>query len=92
MKRITPVDALKRAINKVGGQSALARRLSEQKPGVPVSHSSVWNWLNRDLKAPAEHCPNIEAVTGVKCEELCPNANWGVIRGTAKSGRRHDLA
>lgn len=93
MKSVTPVDALKRAIKKAGGQSALARRLSERKPAdMRVSHANVWNWLHRDLKTPAEHCPDIEAVTGVKCEELCPDANWSVLRGTAKAEAQNDLS
>ncbi|MBX7229631.1 MAG: helix-turn-helix domain-containing protein [Burkholderiaceae bacterium] len=92
MKQVTPVDALRMAIKKAGGQSALARRLSEQKQSARISTANVWNWLHRDLKVPAEHCPDIEAVTGVKCEELYPNANWGVLRGTAKTEGRSELS
>jgi DNA-binding transcriptional regulator YdaS (Cro superfamily) len=40
----------------------------------------MWNWINRDGGAPAEVCPDIEAATGVKCEELCPGVRWDVLR------------
>lgn len=84
MENETPVDALKRAIVKAGGQSALASKLPEAD-GKPITPSRVWNWVNRDEKSPAEFCPDIEKITGVKCEELRPDVNWSVLR---KSPRR----
>lgn len=49
--------ALKKAVDHVGGQNALARVL-----GLKQAH--VWNWLNRDREVPAEHCRKIEQATG----------------------------
>jgi DNA-binding transcriptional regulator YdaS (Cro superfamily) len=35
-------------------------------------------------RVPAEHCPSIEAATGIRCEDLRPDVNWSVLRGTAQ--------
>lgn len=64
--------ALNRAIVAAGGISAMARALGLS------SHGVVHQWrLNR---VPAEHCPDIEALTGIRCEELRPDINWAVLR------------
>lgn len=49
--------ALKRAIDKAGGQSALARAC-----GVKQGH--VWHWLNKSRRVPAEQALAVEAATG----------------------------
>lgn len=65
--------ALERAIDAAGGLTALARLLGLK------SHAVIHQWrLNR---VPAEHCPSVEGATGVRCEELRPDVNWGVLRG-----------
>lgn len=79
MENETPVDALKRAVELAGGQSALAGKLPHFD-GEPITPARVWNWVNRDLKSPAEFCPDIEEITGVRCEELRPDVNWAVLR------------
>lgn len=81
MKTETPVDALAEAIAKVGSQSAFADRLSSLAAGT-VSQARVWNWLNRDKKAPAEVCPLIERLTKVTCERLRPDVDWAYVRAT----------
>lgn len=60
--------ALRRAVEKVGGQSALARAC-----GVKQGH--VWHWLNKSLRVPAEHVLAVEAATkgGVSRHELRPD-------------------
>lgn len=84
MKTETPVEALAKAIAQFGSQAsfaaALARRMKE-----PVSQARVWNWLNRDGGAPSDVCPDIEEMTGVRCERLCPGVNWAVLRATSHS-------
>lgn len=51
---------LKRAIEIVGGQLALAERL-----GPPIRQAHVWKWLNRTRRGvPAEYCRRIEELTG----------------------------
>lgn len=42
------------------------------------SHMVVYHWATS--RVPAEHCPNVEQLTGVRCEELRPDVNWGVLR------------
>lgn len=77
MEKLTPVTALKEAVDIAGGQSALAEKLR-------VSPVRIWNWLNRDGGAPASFCPDIEAATKIPCEQLYPDANWAVLRRKPK--------
>lgn len=65
---------LEKAVLAAGGQSHLARALSTEPGKVKQGH--VWAWLNRDKKAPVEHCPAIEVLTGIRCEELRPDIVW----------------
>lgn len=81
--KTTTVDALERAVQEAGGQSSFAVKLTEMRPDRPVSQALVWNWLRRDKRAPSDVCPDIEAITGVRCEDLRPDVNWSVLRGTA---------
>lgn len=50
-------EALQRAVEIVGGQTALAEKL-----GVKQGH--IWYWLNKANRAPAEQAIAIEAATG----------------------------
>ena len=62
------MQALRRAIEFAGGQSALARLL-----GLKQGH--VWHWLNKSKRVPAEQVIPIEQVTGclVRRYELRPD-------------------
>lgn len=82
MKTETPVDALTDAVRLAEGQSSLAEKLSAVAQ-TPVSQARVWNWINRDHRAPAEMCPLIERVTGVACERLRPDVDWAYLRGSS---------
>lgn len=84
MKTETPVEALAKAIAQVGSQASFAAALA-QRMREPVSQARVWNWLNRDGGAPSDVCPDIEEMTGVRCERLCPAVNWAVLRATSQS-------
>lgn len=88
MYQETPVDALIRAVEDAGGQSAMASKLSAARQGEPITAARVWNWVNRDKKAPADFCPDIEELTGIPCEALRPDVNWSVLRKGAKVKRR----
>lgn len=66
---------LDEAIRQAGGLSALASEL-----GVSVQTAS--NWRSRG-RVPAEHCPAIERVTGVRCEDLRPDVPWSILREQA---------
>ncbi len=67
----TPSEALDEAIKQTGGTKQLADRLA-------VTVQVVSNWRARGV--PAERCPDIERVTGVRCERLRPDVNWDVLR------------
>jgi DNA-binding transcriptional regulator YdaS (Cro superfamily) len=61
--------ALEYAVEKIGGQTAMAKKLG-------VSQGLVWQWLNHDTATPRNYAPEIERLTGVKCEEICPDLGW----------------
>ena len=58
-------------------QSSLASKLG-MKNSVLVNQ-----WANGVRQVPAERCPAIERATGgaVRCEDLRPDVEWGVLRG-----------
>lgn len=61
-------EALERAVELAGGQTALATSI-----GVKQTH--VWNWLNRDKRVPAERVIAVEQATNgrVSRHELRPD-------------------
>jgi DNA-binding transcriptional regulator YdaS (Cro superfamily) len=68
------VEALQRAIDVAGGQSALAASVNEFSSIRKINQSHVWNWLNRGKKGvPPEFVIPIEKVTGVHRHELRPD-------------------
>jgi DNA-binding transcriptional regulator YdaS (Cro superfamily) len=67
-----PNTPLERAITASGGITKLARALGLK------SHAVINNW--REARVPADWCPDIEGLTGIRCEELRPDVNWGVLR------------
>lgn len=73
----TPIEL---ACSAVGSQAELARMLG-------VLPAAVFQWTKKTRPIPAERCPSIEQATGglVRCEELRPDVNWGVLRGTDKA-------
>lgn len=68
--------AARKAIQILGGP-VLAARVLKVKGG---RHQTVQSWLKN--RVPAEHCPSIERATAgaVRCEELRPDVDWGVLR------------
>lgn len=70
-----PIDA---AAEILGSQAALASALN-------VTKAAVNQWKLPGRRTPAEHCPKIEQLTGgrVRCEELRPDVEWGVLREQA---------
>lgn len=61
----------------LGGQSGLAKLLG-------TTPASINQWVSGVRRVPAERCPEIERITqgAVRCEELRPDVNWAVLRGT----------
>lgn len=72
------IEHLDRAIEIAGSQSALARFCG-------VAQTAVSAWRVRK-SIPAEYCPAIERATSgaVRCEELRPDVDWSVLRGTSR--------
>jgi len=64
-------EAIQRAFDAVGGPAALAKKLGR-------SRQAADQWRRKG--APVELCPDIEDLTGVRCEALRPDVNWGVLR------------
>jgi DNA-binding transcriptional regulator YdaS (Cro superfamily) len=60
-----------------GRGSSLARDLA-------ISPVLISQWRNGIRPVPAERCPAIERATGgaVRCEDLRPDVDWAVLRGT----------
>lgn len=75
--KTTAKSALNSAITAAGGISAFAKSLNLS------SHAVAQQW--RLNQVPANHCPDIEALTGVRCEELRPDVNWAVLRNSDKA-------
>lgn len=72
----TPIE---RAIRLAGGPTALARALKARGHERVNSHSTVNAWVIAG-SVPAKYCPDIEDLTGVPCEELDTDTNWGLVR------------
>lgn len=68
-------SALEEACRKFGGSTKLAMALEKPK-------ASISRWKKE--RVPAEFCPDIERLTGVRCEELRPDVNWSVLRKPAR--------
>ena len=60
------IKSLQKAINSIGGQAELAKKLGKKQ-----GHVSIW--LTRDKKVPAVMALKIEQVTGVPRHELRPD-------------------
>jgi len=82
MNAIHPV---KKAVDAVGGVTALAKHLHVTPP-------TVHQWISGVRPIPAERCPQIERATGgaVRCEELRPDVDWAVLRGTCAETAARD--
>ena len=76
---LTPIGALDLAIKNADGVTALMRLLNARGRDIK-SPSVIHQWRLRGV--PADHCPTVEAVTGVRCELLRPDVDWSVLRAT----------
>jgi DNA-binding transcriptional regulator YdaS (Cro superfamily) len=75
---MTPKEALERAIEAAGSQTAFAAAIG---PEIKTGH--VYHWL-KSGRLPLEHCPIIEAAFGVSCEDLRPDFRWELVRQSAQ--------
>ncbi|TXG78923.1 hypothetical protein E6Q11_00090 [Candidatus Dojkabacteria bacterium] len=68
------VNALQKAIEYAGSQSALAVLLSGHQQNIKQPH--IQKWLKSPVGVPAEHCVAIEQVTPITRIDLRPNDWW----------------
>lgn len=81
IKTDTPQQlAFDQAIDVAGGKTALMRKLNDRGHSI-TSHNTISQW--RENGTPDKYCPDIEDLTGVRCEQLSPKTNWAVLRGSA---------
>lgn len=66
--RMDKRSALRQAIAVAGSQTKLAAKLGIRQP-------SIAEWLARNT-VPIDRCTTIEALTGVRCEQLRPDVYW----------------
>ncbi|QCJ70473.1 cytoplasmic chaperone TorD [Providencia heimbachae] len=66
------VVGLQTAITAAGGQTQLARRIS-QLLKKPVKQQQIWNWLNRNKRVPADKVLVVEQASGVSRSKLRPD-------------------
>lgn len=74
--------ALGRAVERAGGKTALMRKLNECGHEI-ASHNVITHWERNGI--PAKYCPDIEVITGQRCEDLCPGVNWSALRKKARA-------
>lgn len=77
------IEFLHEAIRRAGGQTALAEALKPMNPC--MRQGNVQKWLrspNPDRQPPAEYCPAIERITGVRCEDMRPDVDWAFLRSS----------
>lgn len=63
---ITPHEAIRKAVDALGSQGALAEQIG-------LSTTSVWKMVNNARRASAEYVLAIEAATGVSRHDLRPD-------------------
>ncbi|WP_353243562.1 YdaS family helix-turn-helix protein [Providencia sp.] len=66
------VAGLQTAIVAAGGQTQLAKRISELL-NKPVRQQQIWNWLNRNKRVPADKVLVVEQASGVSRSKLRPD-------------------
>lgn len=72
---MTEYEAIKKAVEVMGGQTALAKGLSESM-GRTIRQQHVWKWLNESRRLPELYALHVERLTErkgcrVKASELC---------------------
>lgn len=80
---MTPRKALQKAIRVMGSQTALAAAINDST-GKRIKTAHIYHWLKAG-GVPAEHAPDIYAVTSergepVPVDKLCPSVNWDAVR------------
>lgn len=71
--------------------SADGRTAKQLAEDIQVPPPLISQWRTKAREVPAERCPAIERATNgvVTCEELRPDIDWAVLRGTSKEPERN---
>ncbi|WNG69313.1 transcriptional regulator [Cupriavidus gilardii] len=69
------MSPIERAIQIAGGKTKLARAI-----GVTPQMVSQWARKHKPKPISVQRCAQIEALTGVRCEDLNPDEDWAAIR------------
>jgi len=85
MDSLTPLQAARIAVQVMGGPVNTAKLLNVRG----WRYQTVQSWLAN--RVPAEYCPAIERETvrlgtPVRCEQLRPDVEWGVLRDRPSEG------
>jgi len=66
------------------------RRQADLARAVKATSTDVSLWARGKRPVPAERCPDIERATGgaVRCEDLRPDVDWGVVRQPAPAAEK----
>lgn len=86
----TPREALDAAIAKAGGTRSDLMRALNRRDWQIKSSSVILQWQLNGV--PAKYCPDIEALTGIPCEQLCPDVRWGLVRDRRGNRRKEARA
>lgn len=76
--------ALREAFVKAGGRVSLMEKLNKRGHNIK-SIGVIGQWLKNGVPAP--YGPDIEELTGVACERLCPEVKWGLVRNRRQNTR-----
>lgn len=71
------MSPLEDAIQRAGGLTRFAKSIG-------TTPQNATHWRSRGV--PVERCPDIERETGVPCELLRPDVEWGVLRRGGREG------
>lgn len=83
------IKALREAIDGYRSRAQFTRHLKEQVGGrFKITPAHVSMWLRRGNGVPAYLAPDVEAISKVSVERLCPSVSWHVVRGTPAPKRR----
>ncbi|MFY3095257.1 Cro/CI family transcriptional regulator [Achromobacter xylosoxidans] len=79
--RDRPVPIVRSAIKRAGGVAVVAK-------GLRVSRISVYDWISNGY-VPAKRAVAIEKLSdgAARCEDMCHDVEWSVIRGSALGER-----
>lgn len=73
-------NGLSEAVASAGGPGEVAKGLTALLK-YTITPQVIGNWIARG-RVPAERCPDLEKLYGIRCERIRPDVNWGYLRST----------